>query len=474
MGLIMKAKTLEEGLRQDKDTCVDRIMDAVPKVTYIHRLDGTIICVNRFILDYCGLTEESVQATDFMPRLFHPDDAERVLEMFRDAREHVAPFEIELRLCRYDRQYRWFSLFYNPLFDVGQHVCQWYVTGTAIDDRKNGESEAQQRQFAVHKEVGHFLRFDRIVGSSVALHKVLAQVNRVAPTDSTVLILGESGTGKELIARTIHNLSNRSSRAFVSFNCAAIVPTLISAELFGHEKGAFTGALQRRAGRFELANGGTIFLDEIGDLPAETQIALLRVLQEREIERVGGSQPIGVDVRVVAASNRDLEKAMATGVLRPDLFYRLNVVPIHVPPLRERVEDLPILAEYFVERYARVSGKKIRKIPRETQKLLQSYDWPGNIRELQNVIERAVVLCDSDTLFIDETWLTRLGAVTSTRATLAEQEKQTIQAALESCKGQVAGLSGAAAKLGLPRQTLESKIKALGIDKNRFKTQRVS
>jgi formate hydrogenlyase transcriptional activator len=291
-----------------------------------------------------------------------------------------------------------------------------------------------------------------------------------------VLVLGETGTGKELIARAIHKRSKRSSRLLIRVNCAATPASLIASELFGHEKGAFTGALQRRLGRFELADGGTIFLDEIGDLPAETQIALLRVLQEREIERVGGSQSISVDVRVLAATNRDLKAAMAAGTFRQDLFYRLNVFPIQVPSLRERVDDIPLLVTYMVERYAKKAGKKIRNIQKETLKLFQAYDWPGNIRELQNVIERAVVLCDSETFSVDETWLKpeghRLsGSVVPFGVTRVEREKEIIEAALADCGGQVSGPTGAAAKLGLPRQTLESKITALGINKNRFKTR---
>jgi formate hydrogenlyase transcriptional activator len=304
----------------------------------------------------------------------------------------------------------------------------------------------------------------------------LTQVTKVAPSDSTVLVLGETGTGKELIARAIHKRSKRSSRLLIRVNCASIPPSLIASELFGHEKNAFTGALQRRLGRFELADGGTIFLDEIGDLPAETQIALLRVLQEREFERVGGSQSISVDVRVLAATNRDLKAAMAAGTFRQDLFYRLNVFPIRIPSLRERVDDIPLLVTYMIERYAKKAGKKIRNIQKETLKLFQTYDWSGNIRELQNVIERAVVLCDSETFSVDESWLKpegrRLtGSVVPLDATLAEHEKEIIEAALAECGGQVSGPPGAAAKVGLPRQTLESKITALGINKNRFKTR---
>jgi len=289
-----------------------------------------------------------------------------------------------------------------------------------------------------------------------------------------VLISGETGTGKELVARAIHKRSPRSSRAFVSVNCAAIPPSLIASELFGHEKGAFTGAVQRRQGRFELADGGTVFLDEVGELPPETQMTLLRVLQEREFERVGGSGPIRVNVRVIAATNRDLEVAIANGTFRADLFYRLNVFPLEVPALRERRTDIPLLVEYFIHRYAARAGKRIRGISKESSNLLQTYDWPGNIRELQNVIERAVIVSDSDTLAIDERWLSgrplKPPAVAPPRIpTLATHEKDVIEAALRDSKGRVAGPFGAAARLGVPSSTLESKIKALRIDKQRFK-----
>jgi len=304
----------------------------------------------------------------------------------------------------------------------------------------------------------------------------LAQVAKVATTDSTVLILGETGTGKALIARAIHKRSRRATRAFIRVNCAAIPPSLIASELFGHEKGAFTGALQRRLGRFEAADGGTIFLDEIGDLPAETQIALLRVLQEREFERVGSSQPITVDVRVLAATNRDLETAVQSGAFRQDLYYRLNVFPIGIPPLRERVDDIPVLVEYLVERYAKKAGKSIRNIKKQTVELFQAYDWPGNVRELQNVIERAVVLCDGETFAIDQSWLQGKPPQPPARmarpaTTLAEGEKELIEAALAASHGRISGPSGAAAKLGIPRQTLESKIKALHIDKVSFRVR---
>jgi formate hydrogenlyase transcriptional activator len=281
--------------------------------------------------------------------------------------------------------------------------------------------------------------------------------------------LGETGTGKELIARALHRRSKRATRAFVRVNCAAIPQSLIASELFGHEKGAFTGAMQRRVGRFEAADGGTLFLDEIGDLPMETQIALLRVLQEREFERVGSNHPILVDVRLIAATNRDLAAAVAAGTFRQDLFYRLNVVPIAVPPLRERAEDIPLLVEYFVGRYAKAAGKNIRRIGKDTLELFKAYDWPGNIRELQNVVERAVILCETDTLVVDESWLKRDSGKLETPhqglSALADREVEIIEAALAESHGRISGPSGAAAKLGIPRQTLESKIKRLGLDK---------
>ena len=307
--------------------------------------------------------------------------------------------------------------------------------------------------------------------------QALGQVARVAPTDSTVLVTGESGTGKELIARAIHKRSRRADRPFIRVNCAAIPQSLIASELFGHEKGAFTGATERRLGRFELANGGTIFLDEIGDIPADMQVALLRVLQEREFERVGGGRTVSVDVRVVAATNRDLKAAVDAGTFRLDLFYPLNVFPVRVPSLRERTDDIPLLAKYFIERYARSTVKKIKNIDRKTLKLLQAYDWPGNIRELQNVIERAVILCDGATLSIDESSMHNETLETLQRSTrlseaLTNTEKEMIEAALEETGGRVSGPSGAAVKLGIPRSTLESRIRSLQINKHLFRSER--
>src|SRR5271170_7481685 len=334
------------------------------------------------------------------------------------------------------------------------------------------DGELNDQTLDLGDEVLSTSMFEEIVGSSEAICRVTAQVMRVAPSDATVLITGESGTGKELIARAIHKRSRRSRSVFTRMSCAVTPPSLIAAELFGHEKGAFTGANQRHAGRFEVANHGTMFLDEIGEMPGETQVALLRVLQEREFERVGGTQSIPVDVRVIAATNCDLPSAVRAGTFRLDLFYRLNVFPIHVPPLRERPEDILLLAKYFIERYAAKEGKRIRKVEKRTAKLLESYHWPGNIRELQNVIERAMILCDSDTFFVEEAWLQMEAEPwVGLQPSLVNQERELIEAALAETRGRVSGPDGAARRLGVPRTTLEYKIKSLRIDKYRYRVE---
>jgi formate hydrogenlyase transcriptional activator len=346
----------------------------------------------------------------------------------------------------------------------------------ALEENQRLKDRLQDENLALREQIDQALMFEEIVGASPPLRAVLSRVSKVAPTDSTVLLTGETGTGKELIARAIHKRSRRSSRAFVSVSCAAIPPSLIASELFGHEKGAFTGATQRRLGRFELADEGTLFLDEIGELPAETQITLLRVLQEREFERVGGNQRIRADVRIIAATNRDLESAIASGTFRGDLFYRLNVFPIEIPPLRERRGDIPLLVEYFIGHFARKAGKSFRGINKKTLDLLLSYPWPGNIRELQNVVERSVIVCETDNFSVDESWLSRQPVASEPKSPLelsqklAAHEKEMIVAALRESGGRVSGPSGAAAKLGIHRSTLESKIASLRINKYRFKT----
>jgi formate hydrogenlyase transcriptional activator len=468
-------KRAEEKLRQDERE-LRQITDAIPQTIIVQDPDGTPLYANQAVLDYTGLSIEDVTTSNFRARIFHPEDLDRLREERQAALSRGLPFEIEQRALRKDGQYRWFLIRYNPFRDEQGRLVRWYATGTDIEDRKRTEDRTRNENVALREEIDRSSMFEEIVGSSAALRQVLAQVAKVAPTDSTVLISGETGTGKELIARAVHKRSNRSARAFIRVNCAAISPSLITSELFGHEKGAFTGALQRRIGRFEAADGGTIFLDEIGDLSIEAQIALLRVLQEREFERVGSSQPLAVDVRVLAATNRDLRSAVDAGTFREDLFYRLNVFPIHLPSLRERVDDIPLLVEYFIDRYAKKAGKNFGNITNKTFQLFQAYDWPGNIRELQNVIERAVILCDGETFSVDEAWLKRASSPVSDPVvpfvtTLVEREREMIETALTQCQGRVSGANGAAKKLGIPRQTLDARIASLGIDKHRFKTR---
>jgi formate hydrogenlyase transcriptional activator len=465
-------KRAEAKLRQDEHE-LRRILDAIPQAIVVLNPDGTAVSANRTTLEYTGLTMDEVRVPDFRTRVFHPEDLARLQEERRRALARGLPFENEQRARRKDGQYRWFLIQYNPLRDDQGNVLHWYATGTDIDDRKRGELRLESENLVLREDIDASSMFEEIVGSSEALKRTLAEVARVAPVDSTVLISGETGTGKELVARAIHKRSGRAERAFIRVNCAAIPPSLIASELFGHEKGAFTGATQRRPGRFEAADGGTIFLDEVGDLPAETQVALLRVLQEREFERIGGTATISVDVRVLAAANRDLKAAVARGDFRADLYYRLNVVPIRLPPLRERLDDLPLLVDYLVQRYAAKAGRRFNRVTKPTLDLLRSYSWPGNIRELQNVIERAVVLSEGETFSVDESWITGDPQHSATApqplSTVGDRERELIETALAQSGGRIAGPSGAAAKLGIPRQTLDSKIKALGIDKYRFK-----
>jgi PAS domain S-box-containing protein len=429
------------------------------------------------------------------PRLWldsvHPEDRERIAATFSrwiagaDAGYH----DVEFRIVRPDGGVRW--IHERGVLTQGASGTPVRASGISTDvtaarlareeleqalhQIERLKDRLQEENIALREEVDRASMFEEIVGTSPALLSVLALISRVAPTDSTVLVYGETGTGKELVARAIHKRSARASGPFVSVNCAAVPSALIASELFGHEKGAFTGAVQRRQGRFELAEGGTIFLDEVGELPPDMQVALLRVLQEREFERVGGSRPLRTDVRVVAATNRDLQAAVAQRSFRADLFYRLDVFPLEMPPLRNRRDDIPLLVEYFTLRYAKRAGKRIRDIGKKTLDLLQAYQWPGNVRELQNVIERAVILSDADALAVDPRWLSGgteppgLETPAPSRGTLAANTREAIEAALADSRGRVSGPFGAAEKLGIPSSTLESKIRSLGIDKSRFK-----
>ena len=465
---------LTKALRKSEEE-LRQILDLTPQLIAVFGPDRQRLYINRIALDYFGVTLEEWLAAGPGSHV-HANDSERLQSGWLRALSTGSPFEIELRLRKADGNYGWFLARFNPVRRDESQVLRWYCACTDIEDRKRAEERLQQENAALREEINQASMFEQIVGSSKSLQRVLDQVSKVALTDSTVLVLGETGTGKELIARAIHKRSKRAARAFIGVNCGAIPVSLIASELFGHEKGAFTGATHRHAGRFEAAHGGTIFLDEVGDLPADIQIALLRVLQEREIERVGGDKPIPVDVRVLAATHRNLEKLVREGTFRRDLFYRLNVVPITVPPLRERAADIPVLVEYFIARFGKKIGKTFRRIEKKTLQVLQAYEWPGNVRELQNVIERTVILSDSDIFAVDEAWLKREPseiphANMALSGVLLAQERDAIEAALAQSRGRVSGPTGAAAKLGVPTTTLDSKIKRLGIDKYRFKSQ---
>ncbi len=452
----------------ERERQLQQIVDIVPQHMVLLETDFSNSYGNQTAREYFGQAEQT-SPTDFVNQTTHPEDAERLLAWLLHTMSGDKPGETEVRIRKRDGLYRWFLHQLTPLRDHQGTVTRWCLTRVDIDDRKQAAELAQRENLALREEIDKVSMFESIVGTSPALQAVLARVAKVARTDSTVLITGETGTGKELVARAIHKRSLRSDRPFVSVNCAAIPRDLIASELFGHEKGAFTGALQRRLGRFELAEGGSIFLDEIGELPAETQVALLRVLQEREFQRVGSNLSLRADVRVIAATHRDLPEAIEAGSFRRDLYYRINVFPLEIPPLRERREDIRLLVEYFIDRYASKTGKHIRHIARRSMDQLQSYAWPGNIRELQNVIERSVILCDTENFSVDESWLSpepKSGRVLAHE--MIAQEKEFIELALAECKGRVSGPSGAAVKLGMPPSTLDSKIRALKIDKRRF------
>jgi len=469
-------KRAEDKIRE-QETELRQMLDLTPQLIAVFGPNRERLYANRMALDYAGITLDEWRNRSIGNGV-HPDDAEKVKAAADHAVSTGSAYELEFRPRKSDGSYRWFIIRYNPVCDDKGKIIRWYAACTDIDDRKRAEEKLRHENAALREEIAQASMFEEIVGTSPALKCVLSHISKVAPSDSTVLITGETGTGKELVARAIHRRSARASSPFVSVNCAAIPRELIASELFGHEKGAFTGATQRRIGRFELADGGTIFLDEVGELSPDTQVALLRVLQEREFERLGGNQPIHVDVRVVTATNRNLEAAVSNGSFRQDLLYRLNVFPIEVPPLRERKDDILMLVEYFVQRYASRAGKNIRSIDKKTVDLLHYYEWPGNIRELQNVIERSVILCSSEVFSVDESWLSKGSSGAASRVQTPaplkveaepRSEREIIEAALAESRGRVSGPSGAAARLGIPPSTLDHRIKALKIDKTRFK-----
>jgi PAS domain S-box-containing protein len=457
---------------EEQEKELRQVLDLAPQLVSVNEALGQRrLYANRGLLDYLGTTlnewRQRSAGTDA-----HPDDHKRLSSYMARSMSAGSPFEVEVRIRKGDGSYRWFLGRFNPMRDDNGNVRRWYVAFTDIDERKRAQERLQEENVALREEIDKTSMFEEIVGSSPALVAALSRVSKVAGSDSTVLITGETGTGKELIARAIHRRSERAANAFVAVNCAAIPRDLIASELFGHERGAFTGAVGRRAGRFELANGGTIFLDEIAELSPEMQATLLRVLQEREIEHVGGSKSIPVDVRVIAATNRNLAEGVASGTFREDLFYRLNVFPLEMPPLRERKQDIPVLVEYFIHRYAAKAHKSFRRLSKKTLSRLQAYPWPGNIRELQNVIERSVIVSDTEEFVVDGSWLTpvhKLDGAGALTTRLSAYEKALIEDALLASDGQVFGPTGAAARLRLPRTTLESRIRALRINKTRFR-----
>ena len=474
--------------RKQAEASVKLLLDTIPAMVATTLPDGSADYVNERWLEYYGVSLEDLRDWRWKA-VVHPEDGPKLMDEWLAAVATGKALETESRMRRADGEYRWFAVRTVPLRDELGRIVKWYAAGHDIDDRKRAEEELEKafdeikklrdqlykENLALKAEIDRSWMFEEIIGASPTLQTVLNRVSKVATTDSTVLVTGETGTGKELIAHAIHKQSRRSSRAFVNVNCAAIPPSLIASELFGHEKGAFTGATQRHMGRFELADGGTIFLDEVGELPPETQVALLRVLQEHKFERVGGVQTIQTDVRVIAASNRNLHSAIAGGLFRSDLFYRLNVFPIEIPPLRERSEDVPSLVDYFVRRFAKRLGKNIRRVDGRTLDLLQSYTWPGNVRELQNVIERSIILSETENLLMEESWFAAGSYETMSSgqplpSKLLRSEKEIIEATLAETRGRVAGSSGAAEKLQIPPSTLESKIRSLKINKYRFKS----
>jgi PAS domain S-box-containing protein len=466
---IQERKIAEQRIRE-QETELRQILDLTPQHIGVLAPDGSRLYVNQTALEYFGITLEQWREPGRVPNsLVHPEDREHFLYARKKRFLEGTPHEFEARLLRHDGEFRWFLFRQTPLKDERGHIRRWYGTATDIEDRKRTEEEIRNENIALREELGKTSMFEEVIGTSSALQMVLARAAKVAPTDSTVLIMGETGTGKELIARAIHKRSKRLERPFISVNCAAVPSSLIMSELFGHEKGAFTGAVQRRIGRFELAEGGTIFLDEVGDLPLETQIALLRVLQEREFERVGGTEVLRADVRVISATNRDLQAAIADGAFRSDLYYRLNVFPIRLPPLRERKEDVPLLVNYFVDRYATRAGKKIKHIQKKALEALREYSWPGNVRELQNVIERSLIIGETNEFTIDKSWVANEPQPSGAPADQKTNERKRIEAALAQSNGKVSGTHGAAAKLGMPPSTLESKIRSLRINKFQFK-----
>lgn len=466
LGIDIEGRRRAEALLRDSEQEYRTIVDAISQYVVVLDPAGRVTYVNRVVTEQTGMSLIDVSGGwDAFARPFHPRDRDRVAAERRSGLAREDAFELEVRVCVQGGEFRWYLMKYKPLKDADGRVLRWYVTGTDVHEQHEQRDTLEKENITLREELRLSPASGEMIGGSAPMLQLTKELKKIAASDGTVLLLGETGTGKELVARAIHAQSKRKRKPFIRVNCAAIPQSLIMSELFGHEKGAFTGATERRQGRFEAAEHGTLFLDEIGELPLETQVALLRVLQEREFERIGSNTPVRVDIRVIAATHRNLLAAMDSGTFREDLFYRLNVLPITVPSLRQRAQDIPLLVEHFIARFAPKAGKHIRHIETETLNMLMGYRWPGNVRELQNVIERAVILSESDTLFFDESWLNRSGTVQRSDVVsgsfpeLAHHEISLIRAALHASGGRISGPTGAAAKLGIPRQTLQSKIR---------------
>jgi formate hydrogenlyase transcriptional activator len=463
---ISERKRAEERIKQDEEE-LRLLIEGIPQLIWRAQPDGSIDYHNQRLLAYHGRTMEEVRGFGYA-NLIYADDREKAVRAWREAVSKGSPYENQARLLGADGQYRWFLTRGLPLRDAQGRILAWYGTCTDIDEVTRLREQVERERDYLREEVREARAFGEIIGQSEAIRKVQLQAEQVAGTPATVLLIGETGTGKELLARAIHNLSPRHARPMVTLNCAALPATLMESELFGREKGAYTGALTRQIGRFELADGSTLFLDEIGELPLELQAKLLRILQEGQFERLGSSKPIKADVRIIAATNRDLEKAVKEGRFREDLYYRLNVFPITMPPLRERREDIPLLVSAFAKDIVRTLGKTIDAIPRSTLAELQQYPWPGNIRELRNVVERALIVCRGSTVRFDLPAHAGTSAVAAPhpKRTLEEVERQHILSVLEETGWRVSGKRGAAAILGLHRSTLESRMAKLGIKRS--------
>jgi PAS domain S-box-containing protein len=452
--------------------------DSAPVMIWVSDADKRCTYVNKQWLGFTGRSIQQELGSGWAEGI-HPEDAERSFKTFTESFAERKPFEMEYRLRRKDGEYRWIYDTGFPRFSI-DNVFLGYI-GSCLDITERKESEVKLRQ--AHEELKELKNqleaenvylqealqldptFGEIVGQSDAIKYVLFKITQVAPTDTTVLITGETGTGKELVARAIHGASSRKDRPLIKVNCGALAPSLIESELFGHERGAFTGAGARKLGRFELANGGTIFLDEIGELPLELQVKLLRVIQESEFERLGGTKTIKTDVRIIAATNRNLKLEVENGNFREDLWYRLNVYPITVPPLRQRKEDIPLLVEHFVNGYAKKFGKMITSISPRALQTFQTHSWPGNVRELANVIERAVIHAKGSVLHSIDRFEETVEEPLFSAKTLEEVEREYIIRTLENTGWRIEGPHGAANILGLNPSTLRTRMIKLGIQR---------